>query len=92
MVRIMKITNVTPTTTTNTSAGRSESPKVEASKVAQRKVPAMDIQSSGLAKLLAQSSDVDMDKVNKIRQAISDGQLSLDPEKLAEAVLDMHRR
>lgn len=43
-------------------------------------------------KMLANLSDVDMDKVAAIRQAIADGQLALDTEALSNAILDMHRR
>ena len=42
--------------------------------------------------MLANLSDVDMDKVAAIRQAIADGQLSLDTEALSSAIQDMHRR
>ena len=42
--------------------------------------------------MLANLPDVDMDKVAAIRQAIADGQLSLDTEALSSAILDMHRR
>lgn len=41
---------------------------------------------------LATTSDVDMDKVNRIRQAISEGKLELDMDALGRAILDMHRR
>ena len=41
---------------------------------------------------LASTSDVDMEKVNQIRQAISEGKLELDMDSLSQAILDMHRR
>ncbi|MFM5719423.1 flagellar biosynthesis anti-sigma factor FlgM [Aeromonas caviae] len=41
---------------------------------------------------LASTSDVDMEKVNQIRQAISEGRLELDMDALSQAILDMHRR
>jgi negative regulator of flagellin synthesis FlgM len=41
---------------------------------------------------LATTSDVDMDKVNEIRKAISDGKLEIDLDALGQAILDMHRR
>ena len=41
---------------------------------------------------LASTSDVDMTKVNQIRQAISEGKLELDMDALSQAILDMHRR
>ena len=42
--------------------------------------------------LLSTTSDVDMDKVNQIRQAISEGRLELDMDALSQAIVDMHRR
>ena len=39
---------------------------------------------------LASTSDVE--KVNQIRQAISEGRLELDMDALSQAILDMHRR
>jgi negative regulator of flagellin synthesis FlgM len=33
-----------------------------------------------------------MEKVNQIRQAISEGRLELDMDALSQAILDMHRR
>lgn len=41
--------------------------------------------------LLANSSDVDMDKVAAIRKAIAEGKLPLDLDALSGAILDMHR-
>ncbi|MGL5813087.1 flagellar biosynthesis anti-sigma factor FlgM [Aeromonas sp.] len=41
---------------------------------------------------LASTPDVDMEKVNQIRQAISEGKLELDMDALGQAILDMHRR
>ncbi|MGL5463712.1 MAG: flagellar biosynthesis anti-sigma factor FlgM [Aeromonas veronii] len=41
---------------------------------------------------LATTSDVDMDKVNEIRKAISEGKLEIDLDALGQAILDMHRR
>lgn len=36
--------------------------------------------------------DVDMDKVNNIRQALSEGKLELNMDALAQAIIEMHRR
>jgi negative regulator of flagellin synthesis FlgM len=41
---------------------------------------------------LATTSDVDMDKVNEIRNALSEGKLEIDLDALGQAILDMHRR
>ncbi|ENY71416.1 lateral flagella anti-sigma-28 factor, LfgM [Aeromonas diversa CDC 2478-85] len=37
-------------------------------------------------------SDVDMDKVQQIRQAIAEGKLTLDMETLGRAIVDLHRK
>ncbi|KUE80656.1 flagellar biosynthesis anti-sigma factor FlgM [Aeromonas schubertii] len=37
-------------------------------------------------------SDVDMDKVRQIRQAIAEGKLTLDMETLGRAIVDLHRK
>lgn len=42
--------------------------------------------------LLKSTPDVDMNKVNQIRQAISEGRLELDMDALGQAILDIHRR
>ena len=41
--------------------------------------------------LLASTSDVDMDKVSAMKQAIAEGKLPLDMEALGSAILEMHR-
>lgn len=40
---------------------------------------------------LSESSDIDMDKVESIKQALSQGNLDLDPKVLTQAILEMHR-
>lgn len=45
-----------------------------------------------VAERLKTSSEVDMDKVGAVRQAIAEGRLPMDLDRLAEAVLDLHRR
>lgn len=84
----MKINHSTPPVTS--SANRVVSARSEASRETAA-VNTPELQSSGLGRTLAQSSDVDMAKVNEIRQAISEGQLDLDPQVLAAAVMDLHR-
>ncbi|WP_281560380.1 flagellar biosynthesis anti-sigma factor FlgM [Thalassomonas sp. RHCl1] len=41
---------------------------------------------------LASSSDVDMEKVNQVRELIAEGNLTLDVDVLSDAILEMHRR
>jgi len=41
---------------------------------------------------LSSASDVDMEKVNQVRELIAQGNLSLDLDVLSDAILDMHRR
>lgn len=84
----MKINQSTPvvsSTVTRTPGTRTEASK----ETLGAKAP--ELQSSGLGDALAQSSDVDMDKVNQVRHAISEGKLSLDPDVLARAVMELHR-
>lgn len=57
-----------------------------------------DYQASDVAQWLEEagaalddSSDIDMARVDSIRQALSEGQLSLDPQALSQAILEMHR-
>lgn len=45
-----------------------------------------------VANRLAQSSEIDLTKVAAVRDAIASGRLTLDMDRLAEAVLEMHRR
>jgi len=40
---------------------------------------------------LATTSDVDMEKVQQLQQAIANGELVLDTKALSEAILEMHR-
>lgn len=40
---------------------------------------------------LADLSDVDLDKVAELKQAIENGQLPLDVEALSQAIVEMHR-
>lgn len=40
---------------------------------------------------LAETSDTDMSKVDSIRQAISDGSISVDLDVLSQAIVEMHR-
>lgn len=50
------------------------------------------LQSHSLHQQLQNASDVDINRVTQVREAIARGELSLDPEVLAEAVVDMHSR
>ncbi len=88
----MKITHLSPTTVVSSTAGRAEAAPREKGKAEVSKVIAPEIQSGKLVEALNQASDVDMSKVNEIRQAILEGRLSLDPDALAEAVLAMHQQ
>lgn len=47
---------------------------------------------SHVASQLRASGEVDMDKVDAIRLAIAEGRLPMDLDRLAEAVLELHRR
>ncbi|WKE66526.1 flagellar biosynthesis anti-sigma factor FlgM [Gallaecimonas kandeliae] len=71
------------------SQTQAQAPKTQAAKTAKPQGPA--IHNADLANVLSGASDVDMAKVNEVRQAISQGQLALDPDKLADAILALHR-
>jgi flagellar biosynthesis anti-sigma factor FlgM len=92
MAKIMKITGAGPVVTTS-PGGRSH---VD-SAVPQKKgalVSEMDpeLSSIGLSEAVSKSQDVDISLVESVKNQISEGKLSLDPKKLAEAIMDMHSR
>lgn len=41
---------------------------------------------------LAQHGEIDFDKVAQVKVALANGQLSLDEDNLAQAILDFHRK
>lgn len=87
----MKITNTTPvpgTTREPASSGKSDPVRTPRSSSSAN---APELHSPAVKKALAASSEVDMNRVNQMRQAISEGRVSLDPDKLAEAILGMHQ-
>lgn len=85
----MKINHATtPVTSANQRANATRHDPGATSSTAASTTP--ELQSRGLEKSLADASDVDMARVNALRQAIAEGQLDLDPAVLAEAVLDLH--
>ncbi len=84
----MKISQTTPIL--NTTTGSTPSPGGKARVPAQP--VAAELQSTSVRRALQESADVDMDKVREVRLAIARGDLALDPDLLAEAVLDMHQR
>lgn len=51
-----------------------------------------ELQSSSLRQQLQAAGEVDIRKVRQVREAIARGELSLDPDVLAEAVMDLHNR
>lgn len=50
-----------------------------------------ELQSAPARRALAAATEVDMAKVQQVKQAIAEGRLALDPQALAEAVLGLHR-
>lgn len=86
----MKIQNSTPFIST---VGKPDSPGNSRVDAGARLKPATEqLQSTSLRQNLQAASEVDIDKVNQVREAIARGELSLDPDVLAEAVMDMHGR
>jgi negative regulator of flagellin synthesis FlgM len=82
---------ITPSTPVVNSTGNSNSAPAETKKTAEASA-APELKSTALRKALEASSDVDMNKVAQVRQAIAQGELSLDPDVLAEAVVNLHRK
>lgn len=68
------------------TGGRSEAPEQAAkTKNVEKSIPGNDVRSA-----VENASDVDMSEVERIRNAISNGELSMDSKTLAYAVMDMH--
>lgn len=85
----MKISGSTPVTNVpkaNPAGARTETAAQEKQASSLEKtIPGNDVRSA-----VENASDVDMSEVSRIRQAISDGSLSMDSQTLARAVMDMH--
>ncbi|MGL5949674.1 MAG: flagellar biosynthesis anti-sigma factor FlgM [Aeromonas sp.] len=94
----MKITRtevpfIQPQAARKTETAKAESPVAVAAPLAEASTISSTAQSIAQARTqLASTSDVDMDRVNEIRSAISEGRLNLDMDALSQAILDMHRR
>lgn len=86
----MKISNTPPLASVTTSRPSADKAAPAAETRAAVRTP--EVLSSGVAEALSRSSDVDMNKVNELRQAIAEGRVPLDPERLAEAIVDVHRK
>lgn len=54
--------------------------------------PAQQASLADVASRLEASGEVDMEKVGAIRDAIAAGKLPLDPDRLADAMLTLHRQ
>jgi len=85
----MKITGSNPlVSSTNTAK-----PDVDKTVAEKKGVPVSELkpelQSVGLSEALSESSEVDMSAVERVRDAIAEGNISLDPDVLAEAIMDM---
>lgn len=87
----MKIQNsspfITPAEKAGAGAGEARTPSRRAEAAEGGR-----LQSSTLRQHLQAASEVDIRRVSRIREAIARGELSLDPDVLAEAVMDMHSR
>lgn len=90
MAKIMKITGSNPMVSSTTTA----KPDVEKAVADKKGVPVSELkpelQSVGLSEALSGSSEVDMAAVERVRDAIAEGTVSLDPDVLAEAIMGMH--
>lgn len=69
---------------------KSEAP-VANTKAAPAKSQAPEINNQDLAAVMQGSSDVDVNKVNAVRQALEAGQIRFDADGLAESILATHQ-
>jgi flagellar biosynthesis anti-sigma factor FlgM len=91
----MKITRteITPLTSRSSFEAPAEK-KIATSKDGSRPETTLspELQELNQAKtLLTSTSDIDMDKVSAIRQALAEGNLPLDMDALSNAIMEMHR-
>lgn len=49
-----------------------------------------EIQNPGLSEALSSAPEVDMDLVASVRDELSRGEISLDPEALSKAIMEMY--
>lgn len=61
-----------------------------APKATSRHTPS-SLTTMNISDALDKASDVDMSRVNELRQTLTQGRLVLDPDKLADAILSTHR-
>lgn len=92
MMKIGQPNDHSVTVTQNShSAAVKASPEAANAVRNERKTPGVDVKVSTLARGLDQTGaatpDVDMDKVNAIRQAIADKTYAVNPEAIAEKLL-----
>ncbi|MCF3095904.1 flagellar biosynthesis anti-sigma factor FlgM [Aeromonas australiensis] len=91
----MKITRTEPLYSQPQAARKQEAPANQNQADQPRGDAKISTTAQSVAKartLLKSTPDVDMNKVNQIRQAISEGRLVLDMDALGQAILDIHRR
>ncbi|TNH88971.1 flagellar biosynthesis anti-sigma factor FlgM [Aeromonas sobria] len=91
----MKITRTDSLYIQNQPGRKQDAATKHSSKPAQQADALISSTAQSVAKArsqLATTPDVDMDKVNEIRKAISEGKLEIDLDALGQAILDMHRR
>lgn len=81
----MKINHSSPILAPTTTPSSEAKPKTP------EKPAGIELPSVTARKALQESTDVDMDKVQRVREAIARGELVLDPTVLAEAVVDLHK-
>lgn len=58
----------------------------------RKETQSAELQSTSLRQELQAATEVDIHKVSQVREAIARGELSLDPDVLAQAVMDLHSR
>ncbi|HDX8360908.1 flagellar biosynthesis anti-sigma factor FlgM [Aeromonas sp. FDAARGOS 1416] len=91
----MKITRTDPLYIQNQSGRKPDvtaKPETKSSQSSEARISSTAQSVANARSQLATTSDIDMDKVNEIRKAISEGKLEIDLDALGQAILDMHRR
>jgi len=91
MARIMKIAGSSPIVNVTPHRNAMDKSEVKDS-FKNTSVQDAELQSAGLRESIEGSDSVDMQLVEKVKGQIARGEVVLDPEKLAEAIMEIHAR
>ncbi len=88
----MKIDNTLKPVSAGASAGNVSPPKPEAGQKVQQtesvQISALSSQLNAMEASMASAPNVNMDKVNQIKQAISEGRFKINPEAISSKLID----